>query len=145
MALGKLKVRRIEVNGKLRPGVYAKDVILHIIRLLGVNGGIGYAYEYAGSVFDALLDGRAHDRLQHVASRAARAAATSIPTRRPSPTCKGRPYSPKGAAWDGAVRVLASRSPPTRMRAYDDVVNIRGRGHRSRPSPGASTRRRPSR
>ncbi len=53
MALGQLKVRRIEVNGKLRPGVYAKDVILHIIRLLGANGGIGYAYEYAGDVFDA--------------------------------------------------------------------------------------------
>ena len=52
MALGKLKVRRIEVNGKLAPGVYAKDVILHIIRKLGVNGGTGYAYEYAGEVFD---------------------------------------------------------------------------------------------
>ena len=52
MALGKLKVRRIEVNGKLRPGVYAKDVILHIISTLGVNGGTGFAYEYAGEVFD---------------------------------------------------------------------------------------------
>ena len=40
-------MRRIEVNGKLRPGVYAKDVILHIIRNLGVYGGTGYAYEYA--------------------------------------------------------------------------------------------------
>src|SRR5471030_1457242 len=48
MALGKLKVRRINVTGKLRPGVYAKDVILHIIRQLGVNGGNGYAYEYGG-------------------------------------------------------------------------------------------------
>jgi 3-isopropylmalate/(R)-2-methylmalate dehydratase large subunit len=52
MAVSKLKVRRINVNGRLRPGVYAKDVILHIIRVLGVNGGIGYAYEYGGSVFD---------------------------------------------------------------------------------------------
>jgi len=52
LALSPLKVRRIEVNGKLKPGVYAKDVILHIIRDLGVNGGIGYAYEYAGSTFD---------------------------------------------------------------------------------------------
>ena len=43
IALGELKVRRIEVNGKLRPGVYAKDVILHIIRQLGANGGIGFA------------------------------------------------------------------------------------------------------
>ena len=37
LALGKLKVRRIEVDGKLGPGVYAKDVILHIIRKLGVE------------------------------------------------------------------------------------------------------------
>ncbi len=54
IALQEMKVRRIEVNGNLRPGVYAKDVILHIIRLLGANGGIGYAYEYAGDVFDRM-------------------------------------------------------------------------------------------
>jgi 3-isopropylmalate/(R)-2-methylmalate dehydratase large subunit len=53
MAIGKPKVRRINVDGKLTPGVYAKDVILHIIRKLGVNGGIGYAYEYGGSTFDS--------------------------------------------------------------------------------------------
>lgn len=54
LALEALKVRRIEVNGELRPGVYAKDVILHIIRLLGAKGGIGFAYEYAGDVFDSM-------------------------------------------------------------------------------------------
>ena len=52
MAISKMKVRRINVEGKLRPGVYSKDVILHIIRLLGANGGIGYAYEYGGNIFD---------------------------------------------------------------------------------------------
>ncbi len=54
LALGELKVRRIEVNGDLGPGVYAKDVILYIIRMLGAKGGIGYAYEYAGDVFDRM-------------------------------------------------------------------------------------------
>ncbi len=54
LALEALKVRRIEVNGSLRPGVYAKDVILHIIRQLGAQGGIGFAYEYAGDVFDRM-------------------------------------------------------------------------------------------
>ena len=44
-----LKVRRIEVIGRLAPGVYAKDVILTIIGRLGVKGGNGYAYEYAGT------------------------------------------------------------------------------------------------
>jgi 3-isopropylmalate/(R)-2-methylmalate dehydratase large subunit len=54
LSLAPLKVRRIEVSGKLGPGVYAKDIILHLIRKLGVNGGTGYAYEYAGSAIDAL-------------------------------------------------------------------------------------------
>ncbi|MDA0325141.1 MAG: aconitase family protein, partial [Verrucomicrobia bacterium] len=54
MALSPLKVRRIEVRGKLGPGVYAKDIILHIIRTLGVNGGTGYAYEYAGPTIEGL-------------------------------------------------------------------------------------------
>ena len=49
-----LKVRRIEVNGQLRPGVFAKDVILAIIGRLGVKGGTGFAYEYAGDVFDRM-------------------------------------------------------------------------------------------
>ena len=49
LAMDPLKVRRINVNGALKKGVTAKDVILHVIRVLGVNGGVGYAYEYAGS------------------------------------------------------------------------------------------------
>ena len=54
LAMDPLKVRRISVEGELQPGVSAKDVILHIIRLLGVNGGVGYAYEYAGSTIHAM-------------------------------------------------------------------------------------------
>ena len=46
LSFKKLKVRRINVNGKLNKGVSAKDVALHIIRKLGVNGGIGFAYEF---------------------------------------------------------------------------------------------------
>src|ERR687895_855052 len=48
LAMEPLKVRRIRVTGMLPRGVYAKDVILAIIRRLGVEGGVGYAYEYAG-------------------------------------------------------------------------------------------------
>ena len=54
IAMDRLKVRRIRVEGELGVGVTAKDVILHIIRVLGVNGGVGYAYEYAGSVIDGM-------------------------------------------------------------------------------------------
>src|SRR5450759_4306915 len=48
LGLDALKVRRINLNGKLKPGVTAKDVTLYIIQKLGVKGGIGYAYEYGG-------------------------------------------------------------------------------------------------
>jgi 3-isopropylmalate/(R)-2-methylmalate dehydratase large subunit len=49
LSMGRMKVRRIEVDGKLNPGVYAKDVILYILRKLGAKGGVGFAYEFAGS------------------------------------------------------------------------------------------------
>ena len=54
IAMDKLKVRRILVDGRLQTGVTAKDVILHIIRTLGVNGGVGFAYEYAGQVIEKM-------------------------------------------------------------------------------------------
>lgn len=54
MALSRPKVRQIHVTGTLPPGVYAKDIILRIIADLGVNGGIGYAYEYNGDTIASL-------------------------------------------------------------------------------------------
>src|SRR5258707_14844886 len=54
LALDPLKVRRIDVDGRLGRGVYAKDLILTIIRRLGVEGGVGYAYEYGGGTLDAM-------------------------------------------------------------------------------------------
>jgi len=54
LTLSRPKVRRIEVSGRLSPGVYAKDVILAIIRRLGVKGGVGFAYEYAGVAIEAM-------------------------------------------------------------------------------------------
>jgi len=54
LALSRPKVRRIEVTGTLPVGVTAKDLIIQIIANLGVNGGIGFAYEYGGSAVSAL-------------------------------------------------------------------------------------------
>jgi 3-isopropylmalate/(R)-2-methylmalate dehydratase large subunit len=54
LAMSRPKVRQVVVNGTLRPGVFAKDVTLYIIRQLGVHGGVGFAYEYAGDVFDRM-------------------------------------------------------------------------------------------
>lgn len=54
MAVAKPRCRRIVVDGELADGVYAKDVTLDIIGRLGVQGGVGYAYEYAGSTFERM-------------------------------------------------------------------------------------------
>ena len=54
MAISRPKVRKIQVNGRLGAGVGAKDLILAIIGRLGVNGGLGYAYEYTGEAIEAL-------------------------------------------------------------------------------------------
>jgi 3-isopropylmalate/(R)-2-methylmalate dehydratase large subunit len=122
MALGALKVRRIEVNGKLRPGVYAKDVILHIIRLTGVNGGTGFAYEYAGSTFDAFTMEERMTVCNMSIEGGARVGYVN-PDETTFAYLKGRPYSPTGAAWDAAVerwKSFASDADAT----YDDVMKI---------------------
>ncbi len=59
IAMEKQKVRKIQVDGELGPGVEAKDIILEIIRRLGTEGGVGYVYEYAGEAIENLgMEGR---------------------------------------------------------------------------------------
>ena len=122
IALGKLKVRRINVTGKLRPGVYAKDVILHIIRTLGVNGGTGFAYEYGGEVFDHFSMEERMTVCNMSIEGGARAGYVN-PDETTFSYLKGRPYSPKGAAWDSAVAQWKSFASDADC-YYDDVVTI---------------------
>ncbi|BET67496.1 3-isopropylmalate dehydratase large subunit [Opitutales bacterium ASA1] len=124
MAIGPLKVRRIQVDGKLLPGVYAKDVILHIIRVLGVNGGTGYAYEYAGEIFDGFSMEERMTVCNMSIEGGARVGYVN-PDETTFQYLKGRPYAPKAAEWEAAVtrwRSFASDPDAT----YDDVVHIRG-------------------
>jgi 3-isopropylmalate/(R)-2-methylmalate dehydratase large subunit len=102
MALSKLKVRRIEVNGDLGPGVYAKDVILHIIKLLGVNGGTGYAYEYAGSVFDAFSMEERMTACNMSIEGGARVGYVN-PDEKTFEYLLGRSFSPSEDKWEDAV------------------------------------------
>ncbi|PZA06967.1 MULTISPECIES: 3-isopropylmalate dehydratase large subunit [unclassified Meiothermus] len=123
LAMSKLKVRRINVDGRLRPGVYAKDVILHIIKVLGVNGGLGYAYEYGGSVFDNFSMEERMTVCNMSIEGGARCGYVN-PDQTTFDYLKGRPYAPKGAEWEAAVeRWKALASDPDAH--YDDVVNIR--------------------
>ena len=122
LAMAPLKVRRVEVNGKLSPGVYAKDVILHIIRQLGVNGGTGYAYEFAGSTIDAMTMEERMTVCNMSIEGGARVGYCN-PDETTFAYLKGRKYAPTGADWDAAVqwwRSLAS-GPDAE---YDDVVVI---------------------
>ena len=123
MALNKLKVRRINVDGQLAPGVYAKDVILHIIRLLGVNGGLGYAYEYGGSVFDQFSMEERMTVCNMSIEGGARCGYVN-PDATTFAYLKGRPYCPKGNEWDAAVQRWQAYASDADCR-YDDVVNIR--------------------
>jgi 3-isopropylmalate/(R)-2-methylmalate dehydratase large subunit len=124
MALGRLKVRRINVEGRLGPGVYAKDVILHIIRTLGVNGGTGFAYEYGGTVFDRFSMEERMTVCNMSIEGGARVGYVN-PDETTFAYLKGRPYSPTGAAWDAAVTRWKSFASEAGCR-YDDVVTIQG-------------------
>lgn len=122
MAMNKLKVRRINVNGKLAPGVYAKDVILHIIRKLGVKGGLGYAYEYGGEVFDNFNQEERMTVCNMSIEGGARCGYVN-PDETTFAYLRGRPYAPKGDDWDAAVeRWRAVASDPGCQ--YDDVVEF---------------------
>ena len=122
LALSKLKVRRIEVNGDLGPGVYAKDVILHIIKLLGVNGGTGYAYEYAGSVFDSFSMEERMTACNMSIEGGARAGYVN-PDEKTFEYLRGRNFSPTEQDWEEAVGNWKSFASDEGCE-YDDLVTI---------------------
>jgi 3-isopropylmalate/(R)-2-methylmalate dehydratase large subunit len=122
LALDPLKVRRIDVNGRLAPGVYAKDVILTIIRRLGVHGGVGYAYEYGGSTLDRMSIDERMTVCNMSIEGGARVGYVN-PDETTFAFLRGRRFAPDGAAFDRAVawwRQLASDSDA----AYDDRVSF---------------------
>ena len=102
LALEPLKVRRIDVNGQLRPGVYAKDVILTIIRRLGVQGGVGFAYEYGGTTIDRMTIDERMTICNMSIEGGARAGYVN-PDETTFAYLKGRRFVPSGAAFDRAV------------------------------------------
>lgn len=124
LAMDKLKVRRININGALGTGVYAKDVILYIIRRLGVAGGKGFAYEYGG----AIIDGMNMEERMTVCNMSIEGGALVgyvNPDQTTIDYLKGRPYAPKDAAFDRAVGYWKSIASDADAQ-YEDVVNYHG-------------------
>ncbi len=120
LALSKLKVRKIEVNGTLKPGVYAKDVVLHIIRTLGVKGGVGYAYEYAGTTFEEMSMEERMTVCNMSIEGGARCGYVN-PDRVTYEYIKGKDFAPKGEDWDKAVAWWESIRSDADAE-YDDIV-----------------------
>ncbi len=122
LALERPRVRRIEVNGELSPGVYAKDVTLHIIRILGVKGGIGYAYEYAGDVFDRMTMEERMTVCNMSIEGGARCGYVN-PDQTTVDYLRGRPLVPQGEEFERAAAWwLSLASGPAAE--FDDVVTI---------------------
>jgi len=98
----KPKAFAINVHGKLRAGVTAKDLVLHIIGTIGVNGGTGHVFEYRGSAIEALS---MEERMTvcNMSIEAGARAGLIAPDATTFAYLKGRPKAPQGQAFDVAV------------------------------------------
>ena len=121
LAMSKLKVRRIQVNGRLADGVSAKDLILHVIRTLGVKGGVGFAYEFAGPAVQALSMEERMTLCNMAIEGGARCGYVN-PDQVTFDYLNGRAGAPSGEAWDRAVTWWRSLASDPDAVVDDEVV-----------------------
>jgi 3-isopropylmalate/(R)-2-methylmalate dehydratase large subunit len=115
LPLKPFKTMAITVEGELRPGVSAKDIILAVIAKIGTGGGQGYVLEYRGSAIRALgMDGRM--TICNMSIEAGARAGMVAPDETTFAFLKGRPHAPQGAEWDSAVDYWKT------LRTDDDAV-----------------------
>ena len=122
LAMNKLKVRRLWFDNQLSAGVFAKDLILHVIRTLGVKAGVGHAYEFAGPAIEALSMEERMTLCNMAIEGGARCGYVN-PDQVTFDYLAGRPEAPSGEAWERAVqwwRALASDSDAH----FDDEVRF---------------------
>ncbi len=102
LPLTPFKTMAITVEGELKPGVTAKDIILAVIAKIGTGGGQGYVLEYRGSAIRSLsMDGRM--TICNMSIEAGARAGMVAPDETTYAYLKGRPHAPEGAEWDAAV------------------------------------------
>jgi len=118
----KPKTMAINVSGRLRPGVTAKDLVLAIIGKIGVSGGTGYVLEYRGEAIRALnMDERM--TICNMSIEAGARAGMVAPDEVTFEYLKGRPRAPQGAAWDAAVAEWRTL-PSDAGAVYDHEVSL---------------------
>jgi 3-isopropylmalate/(R)-2-methylmalate dehydratase large subunit len=116
------KTMEIRVDGRLQPGVTAKDIILAIIARIGVGGGTGHVFEYTGEAIRALSMEERMTICNMSIEGGARAGMVA-PDDTTFQYAAGRPYAPQGAAWEQSLAVW--RGLPTDAGAiYDRVVTL---------------------
>jgi 3-isopropylmalate/(R)-2-methylmalate dehydratase large subunit len=124
LAMEPLKVRRIAITGRLSPGVYAKDVILTIIQRLGVKGGAGFAYEYAGPVVGRMTMDERMTMCNMSIEGAARVGYVN-PDDTTFEYLRERPFAPQGDRFEDARRWWRSMASDPDA-SYDDEVSLAG-------------------
>jgi len=96
------RTMEIRVEGTLNPGVTPKDIILHVIGVIGTAGGTGHVIEYRGNVFEEMsVEGRL--TVSNMSIEGGARAGLFAPDEKTFAYLKGRPMAPKGADWDAAV------------------------------------------
>ncbi|WP_417564544.1 3-isopropylmalate dehydratase large subunit [Microbacterium sp.] len=122
LPLKPFKTMAITVEGELRPGVTAKDVILSVIAKIGTNGGQGYVLEYRGSAIRSLsMEGRM--TICNMSIEAGARAGMVAPDETTFAYLKGRAHAPKGQDWDDAVAYWRSL-PSDEGAVYDAEIFI---------------------
>lgn len=98
---------KVEINGKLKPGVYAKDIILKLIQRIGVGGATGYVIEYSGSAVKALS---MEERMTvcNMSIECGARAGLVAPDEVTFNYLKGRKHSPSGEEWEKACAYWSS-------------------------------------
>src|SRR5690349_22456811 len=124
LSMAKPKLRQVRVEGALTNGVFAKDVILWIINQLGVKGGVGYAYEYAGPVIDRMT---MEERLTvcNMSIEGGARCGYVNPDQTTIDYLRGKPYAPSGAAFDRAETYWKGVATEAGA-SFDDVKRIDG-------------------
>jgi len=120
----KSKNMKVEITGKLRPGVTAKDITLSVIGATGTAGGTGYVIEYMGeAIRDLSMEGRM--TVCNMAIEGGARAGLIAPDEKTFEYVKGRPHAPKGAQWEAALtwwKTLRSDDDAH----WDKVVTLKG-------------------
>ena len=122
IAMNKLKVRQIWCENQLPKGVYAKDLVLHIINKLGVKAGVGFAYEFGGPAIDALSMEERMTICNMSIEGGARCGYIN-PDEKTFAYIKNRLYSPKNKYWDRALLWWKSLKSDANS-IYDDVIKL---------------------